>query len=219
MSNRTDVFACERQPIVVEALNRILTESGQFRFVGASAVLVDGLERIRLLLPRIVLVDESYGWSAIGRFLAAVSMVSPGSVAVLWTAEGNDWTRAFEAGARAVLRKTMPVSTLLQCLRAVAAGHVWTGDPELPGLPGRRSPARLTSRERDIVRGVCQGLRNREIAEQLGITAGTVKVHMMHVFEKTGVKSRFELAAEGGRLLSDPVNSREEPDQNRRRVR
>ena len=48
---------------------------------------------------------------------------------------------------------------------------------------------------------VCGGLKNKEIAEALAITSGTVKVHLMHIFEKTGVKDRFELAVHGRRLV------------------
>ena len=59
----------------------------------------------------------------------------------------------------------------------------------------------LTPREKDIVHHVCGGLKNKEIAEALAITPGTVKVHLMHIFEKTGVKDRFELAVQGRRLL------------------
>jgi DNA-binding NarL/FixJ family response regulator len=61
----------------------------------------------------------------------------------------------------------------------------------------------LTPRERDIVHHVCGGLKNKEIATALSITAGTVKVHLMHIFEKTGVKDRFELAVHGRKLLNN----------------
>jgi DNA-binding NarL/FixJ family response regulator len=44
-------------------------------------------------------------------------------------------------------------------------------------------------------------MKNKEIAGALSITAGTVKVHLMHIFEKTGVKDRFELAVHGRRML------------------
>ena len=65
----------------------------------------------------------------------------------------------------------------------------------------RRSSPRLTPREKEIVHHVCVGLKNKEIAEALSITSGTVKVHLMHIFEKTGVKDRFELAVHGRRML------------------
>jgi DNA-binding NarL/FixJ family response regulator len=52
-----------------------------------------------------------------------------------------------------------------------------------------------------VVELVCRGYKNRQIAEALSITPGTVQVHLMHVFEKTGVRDRFELAMQGARLL------------------
>jgi hypothetical protein len=63
------------------------------------------------------------------------------------------------------------------------------------------------------VQQICEGLKNKEIAEALSITAGTVKVHLMHIFEKTGVKDRFELAIQGRKLLGldSPVIPRRGP--------
>ena len=65
----------------------------------------------------------------------------------------------------------------------------------------RRTAPRLTPREKQIVHQICEGQKNKEIAHALSITAGTVKVHLMHIFEKTGVKDRFELAIQGRKLL------------------
>jgi DNA-binding NarL/FixJ family response regulator len=73
-------------------------------------------------------------------------------------------------------------------------------EQNVPGFERRAAP-RLTPREREIVKQVCAGLKNKEIAGTLSITAGTVKVHLMHIFEKTGVKDRFELAIHGRKLL------------------
>ena len=60
----------------------------------------------------------------------------------------------------------------------------------------------ITPREREIVESVCRGMKNKEIAEALSITPGTVKVHLMHIFEKTGVRDRFQLALQGRQFLS-----------------
>src|SRR6185312_14621207 len=101
------------------------------------------------------------------------------------------------------------IATIRTCLRAVSQGEVWIenslSDRSVSVLDRRAAP-RLTPREKDIVQHVCGGLKNKEIAEALSITAGTVKVHLMHIFEKTGVKDRFELAIQGRKLLGlDPV--------------
>jgi DNA-binding NarL/FixJ family response regulator len=95
----------------------------------------------------------------------------------------------------------MPVDSVLECLRSVNSGNVWIEHSISEKAAGPERRLRLTPRERDIVLQVCGGLKNREIAEALSITPGTVKVHLMHIFEKTGVKDRFELAVHGRRLL------------------
>jgi DNA-binding NarL/FixJ family response regulator len=122
---------------------------------------------------------------------------------VLWINElaEVDCFRALQVGARGILKKTMPVDSVLECLRSVNNGNVWIEHSISEKSAGPERRLRLTPRERDIVLQVCGGLKNREIAQALSITPGTVKVHLMHIFEKTGVKDRFELAVHGRRLL------------------
>ena len=74
----------------------------------------------------------------------------------------------------------------------------------------RRS--QLTNRESQVVVLVEQGLRNREIGRMLGIQTGTVKIHLKHIFEKTGVRGRYGLAFtglqnRGSITLSAPLQS------------
>ena len=64
-------------------------------------------------------------------------------------------------------------------------------------LPGQGRPRALTPREQEIIALVARGLKNREIAAALSIATGTVKIHIMHIFEKTGIRDRFELAMYG----------------------
>ena len=93
---------------------------------------------------------------------------------------------------------------MLDCLHTVAKGNLWLENSisdQVVGFLNRKSSNRLTPREREIVRAVCRGMKNKEIADLLHITAGTVKVHLMHIFEKTGVKDRFELAVQAPKLL------------------
>ena len=63
-----------------------------------------------------------------------------------------------------------------------------------------RAPS-LTPRERELVELVRQGLRNRDIASQLGVTEGTVKVYLHAIFDKLGVDNRTELAMRAPELL------------------
>ena len=65
----------------------------------------------------------------------------------------------------------------------------------------------LTPREKEVVHLICKGLRKKQIAENLRITPGTVKVHLMHIFEKTGLKDRLALAVHGRELVGVELTS------------
>lgn len=96
-----------------------------------------------------------------------------------------------------VLLKSSDPALLIDCLDSVKAGDEWI-DPLLNAEAARADNAAsrsiLSPRETELVKLVRQGMRNRDIAEQLGITEGTVKVYLHSVFEKTGVANRTELA-------------------------
>jgi two-component system nitrate/nitrite response regulator NarL len=199
------VFACESQPIVVEGLSKVLSECEDLRLLGSAPTLTDALTAVREVQPDVLLVDHSVGLKIVLQFISDVKSTWAACQPVLWVADlaEIDSFRALQFGARGVLKKTLPVQSIVDCLRAVANGDIWiegSAEPPVGGLERRAAP-RLTPREREIVQQICAGLKNKEIAQTLSITAGTVKVHLMHIFEKTGVKDRFELAMHGRRLL------------------
>lgn len=204
--NTISVFACEPQPIVIEGLTRVLAATEDLEMVGSAPTLREAMETLKTCRADVLLVDQSAGLKIVLQFVADVRGTWPHCQPVLWVNElaEIDCFRALQLGARGILKKTFPVQTLVECLHTVGHGGVWIEnslpDPALGGDERRTSP-RLTPRERDIVHHVCGGLKNKEIAQALSITAGTVKVHLMHIFEKTGVKDRFELAVYGRRLL------------------
>ncbi len=206
--SRLTIYACESQPIVLEGVRTVLGATEDLDFLGASATLTEALEALRRLDPDVLLVDQASGLKVVLQFLADVKITSPRCQPVLWVQEMAeiDCFRALQMGARGIVRKTLPVDMLVECLRSVAKGTIWIESSlstEVVGFLNRKSRPRLTPREREITKHICVGLKNKEIAESLHITAGTVKVHLMHIFEKTGVKDRFELAVHGRRLLGD----------------
>ena len=203
--NQLTVFVCEPQPIVVEGLAKVLAERQDLILLGSAPNLPDTLEAVRERHPDLLLIDHTAGLKTVFQFIANVRSTWAQCQPVLWVSDlaEIDCFRALQLGARGVLRKTLPVESLLECLRSVGRGNVWIeGSLPLPaGGAERRGAPRLTPREKEIVHHLCGGLKNKEIAAALAITAGTVKVHLMHIFEKTGVKDRFELAVHGRRLL------------------
>lgn len=206
MLNHLSVFACESQPIVLEGLAKVVSECGDLEYLGSAPSLTETLEALRQLHPDIVLIDQSPGLKVVFQFISDARSTSASCQPILWVNDlaEIDCFRALQLGARGILRKTLPVHSVVECLRSVGGGNVWIENSlsdHVLGSLDRRSTPRLTPREKEIVHHVCGGLKNKDIAEALAITAGTVKVHLMHIFEKTGVKDRFELAVHGRRML------------------
>jgi two-component system nitrate/nitrite response regulator NarL len=202
--SRISVFVCESQPIVLEGLVKVLAGCEDLEYMGSAAALGETFTAVRQSQPDIVLLDHSAGLKAVFEFIADVKNAAGRCQPVLWVHDlaEVDCFRALRCGARGILKKTLPVEALIDCLRAVARGDVWIeGSPELASNGTERRAPRLTPREKQIVQQICEGQKNKEIAQALSITAGTVKVHLMHIFEKTGVKDRFELAIQGRKLL------------------
>lgn len=88
---------------------------------------------------------------------------------------------------------------LMRCVEAVLAGEQWIDKEAMKQVMSALAhapptPTDLTPRETDVVREVARGQRNKEIARSLGITEGTVKMHLHNLYEKLGVSSRTELA-------------------------
>lgn len=157
---------------------------------------------IEELRPDVLLMDHSSGVRSTLYFLSELAFVSESTGCVLWTRDvpEAELVRAFRAGAKGFVKKTSPLPVLLEALRRVKGGETFlekSASPTLRQWTIRRNGPRLTP--------VSQGMKNREIAERLTLTPGTVKVHLMPVFEKTGARDRYELAVRGSRLLSETV--------------
>src|SRR5436309_13635387 len=111
---------------------------------------------------------------------------------------------AFQAmglGVRGILRKTLPTDLLVKCLEKVQEGELWFEKALTDSFLSAKRIAR-TQREGRLVSLLSQGLKNREIATALLISEGTVKVYLSRLFQKLGVRDRFELALYGLKNLS-----------------
>jgi len=199
------VCACDSQPIVVEGLRRSLAEAEDMDFVGAVERPTDLFDLIGEEQPKVCLIDKAFGTKAIFQLISDLKVRSPETEPILWAAEISEVEsfRALQVGARGILKKTLPIQIILDCLRTVAKGNIWIESSisnQFVGFINRRTTPRLTPREDEILTLVMRGMKNKQIADALCITTGTVKVHLMHIFEKTGVKDRFELAMYGRKI-------------------
>ena len=204
------VALCETRPLMVEGVRAALSACEDLDYIGA----VDSLEAATDLLRRspadVLIVDQSLGTQSILDWLAEARLDPLAAAVVIWAAsmkeaEGLRW---LNAGARGILFRTATPERLVACLRTVAQERRWTEDGVFKESESvRRCPrSELTMREHQVRELVQQGFKNRVIAAKLKIAEGTVKIHLKHIFEKTGVNRRYGLVLDG--LRSDVAVAR-----------
>ena len=157
---------------------------------------------------RIPLFQRGYKWGSeinqpVERLLSDLKQASPETRIVLWvTAISTELAfQAMGLGIRGILRKQLPADLQVKCLQRVHAGELWFEKALTDSFLNARR-VYLTNREGQLVSLLSQGLKNKEIAAALMVSEGTVKVYLSRLFEKTGVKDRFELALFGLRNLT-----------------
>jgi two-component system nitrate/nitrite response regulator NarL len=163
-----------------------------------AGTLASAAELIRVQPPSLVVVDKSFGIHNVLEWLAGMRVEAPQTQVVVWgvSLAEAEALRFLQVGAKGIVRKSCDLLTVLTCLRAVATGSSWMDDGVFRETPRPQQQARsdLTPRERQVLDLVEQGMKNKEIARELGIRPGTVKIHLKHIFEKTGVRGRYGLA-------------------------
>ncbi len=195
------VLVCESQPLTVEGVRSFLRASGEFQLLNAVDSLSEALDLVRIRRPSVVVLDKSFGLPAVIDWIGALRGRDPATAVVVWgvSISESEALRLVQVGALGVIRKSVDPVVFLECLRAVAAGRNWMEGDLLHGADRNvhKNHSNLTPREQQVVELVEQGLKNKEIAREMGIRPGTVKIHLKHIFEKTGVRGRFGLALAG----------------------
>jgi DNA-binding NarL/FixJ family response regulator len=191
-------------PIVLEGLERLFRLEGDLEIVARCVNVREALEAVRLHRPDILLLDVRLPGGSGLDVLEQVRREGLPTRTVLLAGSVNqdELLEALRLGARGVVLKEMAPELLIRCLRTVHAGGRWLEDDFLSraieGILDKDGVARpgrlaLSAREMEIVRLAATGHHNREIAETLHITEGTVKVHLHNIYEKLGVEGRVEL--------------------------
>jgi two-component system, NarL family, nitrate/nitrite response regulator NarL len=196
------VSICDTQPVTAEGVRTLLAGSPDMRFAETADSLPQALELVRRTPPDVLMIDKAFGMQAILEWLADLrtNEAMPTAI-VVWgvSVTEAEALRFLQAGARGILRKTAGIPVVLACLRTVALGRSWMEDCVFrdSARADRYPRSELTAREQQVLELVEQGFKNKEIANDLGIRPGTVKIHLKHIFEKTGVRGRYGLALNG----------------------
>lgn len=106
-------------------------------------------------------------------------------------ARGEEVYQAIRAGASGIVVKEMALERLLDAIRTVHRGEQYI-PAQIASRIGERLIAHLSPRETEVLQLLAKGLSNKEIAAQLGLVVGTVKIHVANIFSKLGVSDRTQ---------------------------
>jgi two-component system nitrate/nitrite response regulator NarP len=192
---------------MIGAALEMLLRDTDFTILGRARSVAEANSKISKLKPELVLLDvnlpDGSGIDVLRRL--ARSRHQPKVILLTAGMDDSQHLAAAELRPQGMVLKTSDPSLLIECIETVAAGEEWI-DPEIAqrtrmAQEKAASVPPLTRRERELVELVRQGLRNRDIASELGVTEGTVKVYLHAIFDKFRVENRTELALRAAELI------------------
>lgn len=188
------VLSIDDHPLVREGLAALINDQTDMRIVGQGSTGHEAIQSFRDNQPDVVLMDVRLpDMSGIDAMITIRSEFPDARIIMVTSSEGDvEMQRALEGGARGYMLKSMPPKELLDAIRRVHAGKKAIPSEIATRLANHMSDEALTAREVEILQQIAEGNRNRDIAERLFISEGTVKVHIKHIMEKLGANDRTQ---------------------------
>jgi DNA-binding NarL/FixJ family response regulator len=188
------VLSIDDHPLVREGLAALINDQSDMRVVGQGSTGHEAIKLFRDLNPDIALMDLRLpDISGIDAMVTILSEFPKARVIIVTSSEGDvEMQRALEGGAKGYMLKTMPPKEVLEAIRKVHAGKKAIPPEIAMQLANHMSDDTLTAREIEILQQVAEGNRNRDIADRLFISEGTVKVHLQHIMDKLGASDRTQ---------------------------
>jgi two-component system, NarL family, nitrate/nitrite response regulator NarL len=186
-----------------ESLSRLLAFDSHYRVVGQCASAAEAIELCSRDEADVVLLDYDLGEES-GLSLIAELKRRQSQARVLMVTAGmpDELTmQVMESGAAGIFLKHGSSEQLLAAIGKVANGEIWLDSSALQSLlASRRNRSSmsergrpLTARQREVLRGILDGLANKEIAWKLGTSESSVKAVIQELFQKAGVRTRSQL--------------------------
>ncbi len=199
------IVIADDHPIVLDGLEQLFRLEEEFEIVGRCTNGQEALDAVEAHHPDILILDLRMPLrSGLGVLREMRQRGLDTRVVVLTAAlDEDEVVDAIRLGVKGVVLKEMAPRLLVQCVRKVHDGGQWLEKDSIGkaldkmlnrpgGLPS--GAGSLTPREIDVVRLVAEGLRNKEIADRLQISEGTVKIHLHSIYEKLQIGGRVELS-------------------------
>ena len=184
-----------------EGLARLLEAEPDFSLVEHCTSVDEAMRSLSKNQIDVVLLDFDLGLQRGQEFLERVRARGfPGRILIVTAGmSDHDAVEALRLGAAGIFLKHSPTALLVKSIRKVMDGEPWLDSRYLGALmqardkPNKPRSTKFTERETAVLRGVFQGLANKEIADSLKISETSVKAALQQLFEKTGVRTRGQL--------------------------
>ena len=183
-----------------EGLRELLAREEEFQVIASVADGAEAIEAVERLDPDVLIVDVVMPQMTGLEVADRLRRRGPRPRIVVLSAHDDDEyvVEALRAGADGYVVKAAWMAELTAAVRAVAAGQRFVGATlaeraaalqRPPGAPGTKAPKRLSPREWEVLRLVCDGLTSADIAARLGISARTVETHRASLMRKFAVET------------------------------
>ena len=201
---RIRLVLADDHPIVLDGLEQLFSTESDLEVVARATSAEGAVRALEEFRPDVLVLDLAMpGHDGIWVMEQAAARKLLARI-VLLTAHVDEQNLldAVRLNVAGVVLKEMAPRLLVECVRKVHAGEKWLEKHSVSRAMDRmvkrenelqRLSRLLTPRELEIVRLAAEGLRNREIADRLTITEGTVKIHLHNIYEKLGVTGRHQL--------------------------
>jgi len=201
------VILADSQAIYRVGIRKIFALEDDIRVLAQAETLGQLLAAAAKFEPDVILFESSLCPNPVGA-LGEVMRRSPNAKLIVIGPESQDQEETVEflrRGVRGIISRCVSPDLLVKCVRKVAEGETWLDNQgvnkvieayrnQASQLTAPKPKARLTDKELLIVACVTQGMKNKEIATEVGTTEQVVKNYLRKVYDKLGVSDRLELA-------------------------
>lgn len=200
--DRTRLLLVDDHILFREGLSRLLASEPDFEIVGSCGTAAEALEVLKQATVDIVLLDFDLGEEHASQLISSARRQGFEGKILMVTAgmSANESSIAIQLGASGIFLKQNSPGTLTRAIRMVVGGEAWVDEKVMRLLAAavdenedQSSAKVLTRREQQVLQGVFEGLTNKEVAAQLGVTESAVKATLQQLFQKTGVRTRSQL--------------------------
>jgi two-component system, NarL family, nitrate/nitrite response regulator NarL len=189
-------------PLFREGLARLLASEPDFEMLAQCNTSAEALQILNRSEVDVVLLDFDLGDEQGNHFISLARQNGYTGKVLMVTAGMNviESSIALKLGASGIVLKHSSPSTLVNAIRLVASGQTWIDQKVIEKMADRflqseqpSIPRAFTEREDQVLRGVFEGLANKEIAAKIGVSEHSVKATLQQLFQKTGVRTRSQL--------------------------